>query len=606
MDVLTDLSVREIVLMFSAQVGKTEMLLNIIGFLMHHEACPILNVQPTLEMAEAFSKDRLAPMLRDSHALRDLVADPRSRDSGNTVLHKQFLGGHITLAGANSAASLASRPIRIVLADEVDRYPISAGTAKTGDGRFTGEGDPLALAEKRTATFWNRKIVKVSTPTIKDISRIEAAFKESDQRRYFVPCNHCGEFQTLSWAQVVWSPAPPEEAAYYCVHCGARWSESERQRAVRNGQWRASQPFKGVAGFHLNAIYSPWTKLGELAVEFVRAKGHPERIKTFVNTVLGEVWDEAHDAKDPQVLRDRAEDYNLGEAPAGALLVTAGVDVQGDRLECYTWAFGEGEESWCIDFRAFYGDPIRPLVWDQLLEHLSKPIQHEEGGLSVPRTVAIDSGGHHTQIVYGFCRRHASRQTELGLQQIIAVKGQSLQGKPIMGKPTAQDIDMHGQKIARGVQLWPVGSHAAKQLIYSRLNIDVPGKGYVHTTRAVPEDFWDELIAERLVTKFIRGYPTLEWNIAKGKRNEALDCCVYAYAAAVQLGLPRVRPIDWKRTRERLTVRRDPPPPTGDDQFPMTNDKMPPEPAQPQPVQRSYLQAKGFGPGRNFATGWRR
>jgi phage terminase large subunit GpA-like protein len=605
MDVVTRLDVREIVLMFSAQVGKTEMLLNIIGFLIEHEACPILSVQPTLEMAEAFSKDRLAPMLRDSFSLRDKVADPRSRDSGNTVLHKQFLGGHITLAGANSAASLASRPIRVVLADEVDRYPISAGTAKTGDGRFTGEGDPLALAEKRTATFWNRKIVKVSTPTIKDISRIEMAYKESDQRRYFVPCNHCGEFQILVWAQVVWSPAPPEEASYYCVHCGARWSESERQRAVRNGQWRSSQPFKGIAGFHLNALYSPWTKLGELAVEFVNAKGHPERLKTFINTALGEVWDEAHDAKDPQVLRDRAEDYNLGEAPAGALLITAAVDVQGDRLECYTWAYGEGEESWCIDFKAFYGDPIRPLVWDQLLEHLTKPIQHAEGALSVPRTVAIDSGGHHTQVVYSFCRRHATRRTENGLQQILAVKGQSIQSKAIMGKPTLQDIDLNGDKIARGVHLWPVGTHAAKQLIYARLNIDVPGKGYVHTTRALPEDFWDQLIAERLVTKFIRGYPTLEWNIAKGKRNEALDCAVYAYAAAIQLGLLRVRPIDWKRLREKMTVGRSPQPVRDSAEDESQPEPTPPEP--PRPALRAPMhQHPGFARGGNWATRWRK
>jgi phage terminase large subunit GpA-like protein len=601
MDVVTDVTVHEVVLMFAAQIGKTECLCNVIGYLMDLDACPILCVQPTLEMAEAFSKDRLAPMLRDTYALRSLVGDPRSRDSGNSILHKSFPGGHITLAGANSAASLASRPIRVVLADEVDRYPVSAGTAKQGDGKFTGEGDPLSLAEARTATFWNRKIIKVSSPTIKEISRIEIAYNESDKRRYFVPCCHCGEFQTLSWGQVTWTPAPPEEAAYYCAHCGARWSEAERTIAVRNGHWRASAPFKGIAGFHLSALYSPWVKLGELATKFVNAKGHPERLKAFVNTQLGEVWEEAHDAKDPQVLRDRAEDYELGEAPQGALLVTAGVDVQGDRLECYTWAYGEGEESWCIDFKAFYGDPIRPLVWDQLLEHLSKPIQHAEGGMSIPRTVAIDSGGHHTQIVYSFCRRHAVRKTEFGVQQIIAIKGQSQQGKPIMGKPSLQDIDIHGEKISRGVQLWPVGSHAAKQLIYSRLNIDVPGKGYIHTTLALPEDFWEQLIAERLVTKFVRGYPTLEWHIAKGKRNEALDAAVYAYAAAVQLGLPRVRAIDWKRTRDRLTVKREPKPVQE-----VAEQNVEPEPP-PAPVQRQPIQQPtGFAPRRNWATSWRR
>jgi phage terminase large subunit GpA-like protein len=541
MDAVTDERTSDVVIMSSAQIGKSEILLNVIGYFIEHQPAPILMVQPTLEMAEAFSKDRIAPMLRDTEVLTGLIADARSRDSGNTLLHKQFPGGHITLAGANSAASLASRPIRVVLADEVDRYPVSAGA----------EGDPLALAEKRTQTFWNRKKIKVSTPGVKDLSRIEAAYKESDQRHYFIPCPHCKEPQVLKWAQVHWDADLPQTAAYFCPHCGVKWTESERIRAIRDGSWRASTSFRGVAGFHISELYSPWSSLAKIAAEFLQAKDHPERLKTWVNTCLGEVWEETRDTKDPLVLRDRAEDYELGTLPAPALLVTMAVDVQGDRLEAYTWGYGRGEEAWCVDFREFYGDPARPLVWDQLLEHLDRPLQHALGAEITARTVAIDSGGLHTQEVYSFCRRHAVRDTPYGRQQVIAIKGQSQEGKAIIGRPTPQDIDIRGEKITRGVQLWPVGSSEAKRTIYARLSLEEPGPGFIHTSRWLPEGFWEQLISERLVTKYVRGFPKMEWHIPKGRRNEALDCAVYAYAAACQLGMPRMRESDWKFLTER-------------------------------------------------------
>ncbi len=542
MDAVTDEETSEVVVMSSAQVGKSETLLNVVGYFMDYQPAPMLMLQPTLEMAEAFSKDRLAPMLRDTPTLKALVGDAKAKDGGNTLLHKQFPGGHITLAGSNSAASLASRPIRVIIADEVDRYPVSAGT----------EGDPLALAEKRTATFWNRKIVKVSTPTVKGISRIEAAYEESDKRTFHVPCPHCGEAQELVWGNVRWPDGKPEQAAYFCAHCGAIWAESERIRAIRGGHWRPSAPFKGIAGFHISELYSPWSKLAKIAIDFLRAKEFPERLKTWVNTSLGQTWEEARDAKDSSVIRDRAEDYELGTAPDAALMLTMGVDVQGDRLEAYTWGYGAGEEAWVVDFRAFYGDPARTVVWDQLLEHLDRPIKYAGGGEATARSVAIDSGGLHTQEVYAFCRKHANRRTPTGLQQVMAVKGQSQGGKAIIGKPTPQDVDLRGKLVKHGIQLWPVGSSAAKSVIYARLNIETPGPGFIHATKALAEDFWDQLTAERLVTKYVRGFPTLEWFLPKGRRNEALDCAVYAYAAACQLGLQRMRGRDWQTKAARM------------------------------------------------------
>jgi len=297
MDAVCDREVESIVIRASAQVGKTEILNNIAGYYIHQDPAPILLLQPTLEIAEAWSKDRFAPMIRDTAALSELIKDPRSRDSGNTLLHKKFPGGHITMAGANSPASLASRPIRIVLMDEVDRYPLSAGA----------EGDPRSLAKKRSTTFWNRKDIQASTPTVKGISPIDAAYENSDQRLYYVPCTHCGEYQYLKWAQVKWDKEP-EEAYYVCECCGVVLTDSDKPAMLAAGEWRAEMPFKGVAGFHLSELYSPWVTFGQIAKNFTIAKLLPETLKTWVNTSLGESWEEAGEGLDEDSLMGRREE----------------------------------------------------------------------------------------------------------------------------------------------------------------------------------------------------------------------------------------------------------------------------------------------------------
>jgi phage terminase large subunit GpA-like protein len=269
MDSIADPLVSEVVVIKSAQVGWTEILNNAVGYYVSQDPAPILVVQPSVEMAEAWSKDRLAPMLRDSPSLRNAVSDAKSRTSGNTLLHKTFPGGHLTVSGANSAASLASRPIRIVLFDEVDRYPASAGT----------EGDPVTLGKKRSTTFWNRKTLLGSTPTIAGKSRIEAAYETSDKRRYWVPCPHCDEFQVLKWSAVKWDGNDPATALMHCVGCGVGWTDAERYAAVRKGEWRAEEEFRGIAGFHISELYSPWVKLSETVLAFLAAKGKPEMLK---------------------------------------------------------------------------------------------------------------------------------------------------------------------------------------------------------------------------------------------------------------------------------------------------------------------------------------
>lgn len=608
MDALSDLEIGVIVVMKSAQVGASEIELNMLGYHIAHDPAPILMLQPTLEMAEAFSKDRIAPMIRDCAQLSELVADPKSRDSANTLLHKQFPAGHLTLAGSNSPASLASRPIRIVLADEVDRYPISAGD----------EGDPLSLAIRRTATFWDRKIVMVSTPTVKNASRIEQAFKESDQRRYFVPCPHCAEMQTLVWGQVKWPEGKPEQAQYCCPHCASLWTEVERAAAVRLGEWRATAPFNGCAGFHISELYSPWSTLAKIAQDFAQAKEYPERLRTWVNGSLGESWEVAATATvEPHALSVRAEGYSLGTVPSGVGAVVAAVDVQGDRLEFYVWGFGEGEEAWVLNRVILWGDPAHQIVWDKLLELLDRPLTSVANSSPIsPRVIAIDSGGLHTQTVYAFVKNNAVRRTPFGMQTLIAIKGQSSFDASILGSPSTVEVNWRGQKLAGGVKLWPIGVSSTKSLLYGRLKITTPGPGYIHFSAELPEDFYDQLTAERLVTKYVRGFGRLEWELTAGRRNEALDCFVYSYAAAVHMGMRNTRPADWTKVREQLhgaavsleTAGNQQAPPSsnpGSDLVSNETIQPPAPPDQPNPMFHPGFGGRPGMPGSNWIKGWR-
>lgn len=500
MEAFTDNSIHTIVVMSSAQVGKTEMLLNVIGYHIHQDPSPILLLQPTLEMAETFSKDRLAPMVRDTPALTGTIKDPRSRDSGNTLLHKQFPGGHITMAGANSPSSLASRPIRIVLCDEVDRYPASAGT----------EGDPVNLARKRTATFWNRKVMLTSTPTIKGVSRIESAYEASDKRRYWVPCPHCGEYQTLKWSMVRWDEGQPETARYFCEHCGEHIEERHKPAMLKAGEWRAEAESRGVAGFHLSELYSPWRKWSEVASDFLEAhKGGQEMLKTWVNTALGEPWEEQGEGVEPVGLMARLEDYP-DDLPLA--FTTAGVDVQNNRLEVSVVGWGVGEEAWLLDHIILDGDTARPDVWEDLHDTLT------DAGVAY---AAIDSG-YNTSMVYAFTEKRA---------WTIAIKGVS-GSRPLIEDERRRRQRMRVRK-RKGAPVEPLGVDQGKSLIYSRLKMPDPGPGYIHFKRdvAFDDEYFAQLTAEQLVRRYKKGVPYLVWE-SKRDRNEALDCLVYALAAA--------------------------------------------------------------------------
>ena len=351
-DAFNEPDIEEVVIMTSAQVGKTTVLENVIAYFIDQDPSPILAVRPTETDAKDFSRERLTPMLRDTPSLRDKVHDVKTRDSGNTIMRKMFLGGFIAFAGANSPVGLSGRPIRIVLQDEIDKYPKSAGAS----------GDPEALADKRATTFWNRKKGKFSTPTIKGESRIERAYNRSDMRKYYVPCPEFGEYQVMAWTRVKWPKGKPEDAYYECEYCTAELNDIDKIDMLRHGEWRAEKETKTIAGLWINEVSSPWVSFGNMAVRHTQATilanaGDTDALREFINESLAETWQEGTQVVVAGSLEDRKENYGP-DLPAGVMVLVAGVDLQIDRIELELKGIGVGEESWGIQYKVFYGDPV--------------------------------------------------------------------------------------------------------------------------------------------------------------------------------------------------------------------------------------------------------
>jgi phage terminase large subunit GpA-like protein len=512
MDACSDPEIQEVVIMAGAQLGKTEALLNVIGYHIDNDPSPILVLQPTLSMGQAFSKDRVAAgLLSSTPCLKDKVKDPRARDSGNTTLHKVFPGGALTIVGANSPSGLASRPIRIMLADEVDRFPASAGS----------EGDPIQLGRKRTANFWNRKIISVSTPTNKGSSRIEDAYQKSDKREYYVPCKHCHHDQRLKWGNVQWEEGKPETAGYMCESCGVLWSDTDRMWSVRNGQWVASEPFNGVAGFFISGLYSPWTSLSEGVREFLSVKKNPEQLRVWTNTYLAELWEDAGERLEDFELAERREP--MPKVPDDVVVLTAGVDVQNNRLEISVigWSGKGDDESYVIDHKTIFGDPSTPQLWTDLDSLINTQYETESGRNIAIRSACVDSGGHFTNAVYQYCKRNMGRR-------IFAIKGVGGEGKPIAGRPTRNNVAK--------CPLFSIGVDNIKDIVFARLRINEEGAGYVHFSDHLPDEYFKQLTAEKVVTRYHRGFKKRIYEKIR-PRNEALDCMVYAIASYAILGV---------------------------------------------------------------------
>ncbi|MGQ5522636.1 phage terminase large subunit family protein [Chitinimonas sp. PSY-7] len=519
MDAFHEEGVEEIVVMSSSQVGKTLIFKAVIGCFIAEDPSPILVVQPNVEMAETFSKDRLAPMIRDTPVLRDKVMDAKSRDSGNTILKKNFPGGHITLIGANAPAGLASRPIRIVLCDEVDRYPESAGT----------EGDPVNLARKRTITYRARKKIGLfSTPGLKGKSRIERAWLLSDQRRYHVPCSHCGTLQVLEWENILYDPDRPDQARMVCLSHGCIITDADKPGMLAEGQWLKMNPASAIPGFHLNELYSPWRTFAEVVIDHLKAKGNPQEEKTWWNTSMGVPYEEAGEQADADQLAKRRESYDAHTLPAEVLCITAGVDTQPDRLEVEFVGWGMGESSWGIEPVVLYGPTIEPEVWERLDELLaSARFETEDGRTLRVLAACIDSGGHSVQQVYEFC-------TPRTVRNIWAIKGQG-GARPVWPKRQTKS------KKYKGHTLRMIGVDTAKDTIYARFQInDQDRTGYCHFSMAYDEEWFQQATVEKRITKVDKlGNEVRVWEKPSGARNEALDCRVYAYAALQGLKIER-------------------------------------------------------------------
>ncbi len=543
MDCLSATSpVQRVVLMAGAQIGKTEGGNNWFGYVVDHAPGPMMMVQPTVELAKRLSTQRIASMIEETPTLRGKIADARSRDSKNTQLTKEFQGGVVVITGANSAAGLRSMPVRYLHLDEVDAYPTDV----------EGEGDPVKLAERRTTTFARKKIYISSTPTIKDHSRIEREYLVSDQRKYYVPCPHCGNMDWMRWANMKFTDNDPNTARLLCEACGVLIDEYHKTDMLTNGEWRATATGDGrTAGFHLSSLYSPlgWKSWAEIVAEFLAAKNDPPLLKEWVNTVLGETWEEEYSAKiGAEALQERCEEYRLTTIPSGGLLVFAGVDVQDNRLAVVVRAYGVDEESWLVNWMEIYGDPSDLTAsgpWAQLDTVLEQEYLHESGAKLKIMAAAVDTGGHFTHEAYMFCRARKKRN-------VIAIKGSSVSGKAAIGKPSKQDVNYKNQTIKSGVDLWLIGTDTIKYTIYGRLKKTEAGAGRIHFPIGLSDEYFKQLTAEKQITRYTNGFPKREWVKKDGARNEALDCEVYAYAALQYFYTRTNRSLIWLRAGRLL------------------------------------------------------
>ena len=549
MNAFTQYKIWKIAVMSASQIGKSDIMNNVIGRYSHLAPAPIMMIQPTIEMAQDYSKSRIAPMIRDTKVLREIYRDVKTRETGNTILSKIFPGGRLIMGGANSPAGLASRPIKILLADEVDRFPDSAGT----------EVDPVDLAAKRMTTFWDKRLGLFSTPTIAGESRIEEEYLQGTQEEWQHACPNCHEYHLLTHRQMVTDHqtvvdkkgnkhATVHSVKWRCPDCGFSFTEEQMRRAPQKFvAQNASALAKGVRSFFVNCWTSPWLTWAGVMQEWLEAEGDPEREKVVVNTRFGEPYERKGAFESTDKFLQRREPYGA-ELPDGVLILTAAVDVQDNRLEYEICGWGKGEECWGIKKGIILGVPENQEVWAALDEQLDREYRFKNGtGLIVPRTF-IDSGGHYTKEVYAYSLRRLARQC-------FAVKGASTAGVPIIHK-YAKVTTVRG----RTIPLVLIGTDSGKQYVMDRLSISVPGPKYFHfpldkqENEAVSEILWNRgyddiyfrgLIAEQKVARKKNGRVVWQWeNIAKDKRNEPLDLRVYNLACLHSMN------VDWEQLEQ--------------------------------------------------------
>jgi phage terminase large subunit GpA-like protein len=561
MEAITSDDTHTVTVMAGTQIVKTELLINAAAYFVAQDPSPILFVQPTQSAAEAFAKERVSPTIRTTPQLRELIENTRVSGTENTMVHKAYPGGSLDFVGANSPTDLASRPKRIILCDEIDKYPVSAGA----------EGDPLKLAEERASTFHaigRAKFVRTCSPTVKETSRIGREYAASDMRRLFVACPHCDHQQTLSWANVRWDKddtdtALPDTAAIACDGCGVIWTERERIAALdalatapgygwrqtakfaccgevqeprlwndqgRSQCWHCKQPsaFNGHAGFHVSKLYSKRHRLPELVREFLEAQKDHELLRKFTNTALAELWEPKYsETFDGNVLLARVETYDENSLPEAVKVVTGFCDVQGDRLEVQLVGWGSDEEAWPFLYEVIHLSPAEPKAWQELDILLRRKFTTVTGRSLSVASFGVDTGGHHGAQVLSFCSKRRGRR-------IFACKG--IAGpRPIWPTRASRTKTNHALHL--------IGVDTAKEAIYSRLAIPAPEPGqrkpgFIHFPVAdnFGPEYFEQLNSERRQVRKRMGQPYTVW-VQVRARNEALDTLVGALA--MRKALPR-------------------------------------------------------------------
>lgn len=568
LDAISNDAIEEVALRKSARVGYTKMLLAAVGYFAEHKVRNQAIWQPTDEDSDEFVKTELEPMLRDVDMVRAVFPDFLQRNKRNTLRQKMFDGCTLHTRGGKAAKNYRRISVSVAMVDEVDAF----------DSDVESEGSPVSLARKRIEGATFPKLIIGSTPKTKGRSLIDGREVAADMRVTFrFPCPCCGERETLRWGGKTephgfkWINGDPETVRHLCASCGGLYSQAEYLEAYYAGRWQADDgtwiddrdgTFRDAEGalvatprsvaFFVWTGNSPQTSWAQIVREFLSAvrragMGDTSELKAFINTTLGESWEEGGEAIKSNKLEERAEDYALGTVPVGGALLTMAVDTQADRLEYLIKAWGAFEESWQVGHGVIPGDPAKPAVWDALRAIIVRPLEHAGGAEMRVHAVAIDSGGHHAHEVYQFCRTNRA----ICPGTVFAVKGHSQRGRPIIGRPSVVDINRKGEKIPKGAQLWLIGTDTAKDLIFGRLRLLQPGPGFVHFSDELPTEYYEQLTAEKRVPRHVKGRVLYEWTKQPGHRNEALDLEVYAIAAAQKIGLNR-----WKTRRWALEVKR--------------------------------------------------
>lgn len=572
--------VHEVDVIKSARVGYTKILLAAIGYFAEHRRRNQVLWQPTDDDRDEFVKNEIDPMIRDVSVLHPIFPARDARHKHNTLQLKKFIGSTLYVKGGKSAKNYRRISPSVGYLDEYSSF----------DSDVDGEGDPGTLAEKRLEGATFPKLVVGSTPKIKGSCLMEKRVQGAKARySYHVPCAHCGDLHALTWGGkdephgFKWVNDDPETVRHLCPHCGALTTQGEYLAAAEHGVWVGDDGttidrdgvFRDSTGeiiqahlriaFHVWTAYSPMVSWAKIAREFLAAhekaqQGEDEELRTFWNTTLGRAWEGEIDRIEGDELQRRAEVEGFlapGFAdvlvPQRCMLLLAGCDVQGNRIEVGVWGVGRGGERWTIDHKVLFGNPSENDVWEKLVETLFETrYQHKCGKQMSIYASAIDTGGHHAHAVYAFARQHKSRR-------VYAVRGRPTGEKSIKDGVTLVDIDWRGKKVKKGVRLWYVGTNMAKDLLYGRLQVESPGHGYVHLASNMSDEWFKQFSSEARATRKTASGSRSIW-VKMRSRNEAWDCAVYASWVEEHLELSRKTDAWWAKLADGLGIPDEPEP----------------------------------------------